>query len=193
MNALTFQTRRPYNIANEIETEGTATMNAKTETKDLFAELIAEQKALQERLNAAANAKRDEIRLQIQQLATLLNTDVVSFLTDIFKADFEAVEAVAQAAREAAAAQAAATVATVKTRKPRAPNGSVAPKTPKVAPQFAHPENAELTWSGRGREPKWFTDFVAKGGNAADLEISEEALAAWKVANNFVEPAAATA
>lgn len=29
-----------------------------------------------------------------------------------------------------------------------------------VKPQFAHPENPALTWSGRGRTPSWVLDYV---------------------------------
>lgn len=29
-----------------------------------------------------------------------------------------------------------------------------------VKPQFAHPENPGLTWSGRGRTPSWVLDYV---------------------------------
>jgi DNA-binding protein H-NS len=41
-----------------------------------------------------------------------------------------------------------------------------------VAAKYAHPENASMTWSGRGRAPKWIADLEAKGGNRADYSIS---------------------
>jgi len=31
---------------------------------------------------------------------------------------------------------------------------------PKVAPKYANPENPGETWSGRGREPKWFSEYI---------------------------------
>ena len=39
-------------------------------------------------------------------------------------------------------------------------------------PKYAHPENANLTWSGRGRQPKWFKEAIASGQLADDLLIS---------------------
>lgn len=44
--------------------------------------------------------------------------------------------------------------------------------TAKVAlpAKYAHPENPSLTWSGRGRKPKWFIEALEAG-------VSEEALA----------------
>jgi DNA-binding protein H-NS len=41
-----------------------------------------------------------------------------------------------------------------------------------VAAKYAHPENASMTWSGRGRAPKWIADLEAKGGNRADYAIA---------------------
>jgi DNA-binding protein H-NS len=39
------------------------------------------------------------------------------------------------------------------------------------AAKYRHPENATLTWSGRGRKPKWFTDAVEAGTSADSLLI----------------------
>ena len=44
--------------------------------------------------------------------------------------------------------------------------------TIKAAPKYAHPENSERTWSGRGRQPTWFKEAVEAGTDAADLLIS---------------------
>jgi len=38
--------------------------------------------------------------------------------------------------------------------------------------KYRHPENPALTWSGRGRKPKWLVDALAAGQTAADLAIS---------------------
>ncbi|MFQ6550593.1 H-NS family nucleoid-associated regulatory protein [Aestuariibius sp. 2305UL40-4] len=32
-----------------------------------------------------------------------------------------------------------------------------------AAPKYRHPENPEVTWSGRGRQPKWIKDALADG------------------------------
>ena len=37
--------------------------------------------------------------------------------------------------------------------------------------KYRHPENFELTWSGRGRTPKWIADHEANGGNREDYAI----------------------
>ena len=40
-----------------------------------------------------------------------------------------------------------------------------------VAPKYAHPENPSITWSGRGRKPKWFEEALADGKSEDDLKI----------------------
>ena len=32
-----------------------------------------------------------------------------------------------------------------------------------IPPKYAHPNNPALTWSGRGKAPKWLTDLQAQG------------------------------
>jgi DNA-binding protein H-NS len=43
-------------------------------------------------------------------------------------------------------------------------------RTP-VAPKYAHPENMSITWSGRGRKPKWVEAALGAGQSMADLAI----------------------
>ena len=43
-------------------------------------------------------------------------------------------------------------------------------RAPAVA-KYRHPENAALTWSGRGRKPLWLVDALAAGKSATELEI----------------------
>lgn len=38
-------------------------------------------------------------------------------------------------------------------------------------PKYRHPENASLSWSGRGRKPQWFSDWLNAGKSANDLKI----------------------
>lgn len=38
-------------------------------------------------------------------------------------------------------------------------------------PKYRHPENPDLTWSGRGRRPDWVKDILAKGGSLEDHAI----------------------
>lgn len=43
-------------------------------------------------------------------------------------------------------------------------------RTPGVA-KYRHPENPEVTWTGRGRKPKWIVDHISMGKPIEDLEI----------------------
>jgi DNA-binding protein H-NS len=40
-----------------------------------------------------------------------------------------------------------------------------------VAAKYRHPEEPSLTWSGRGRQPKWVAEFLANGGKLESLAI----------------------
>lgn len=43
-------------------------------------------------------------------------------------------------------------------------------RAPAVA-KYRHPENAALTWSGRGRKPHWFADHVNAGKGPSELAV----------------------
>ncbi|UGA37662.1 H-NS histone family protein [Chromobacterium haemolyticum] len=38
--------------------------------------------------------------------------------------------------------------------------------------RYAHPAEPLLTWTGRGRKPVWVQEWLAAGGQLADLEVS---------------------
>ncbi|MBP2667060.1 MAG: histone family protein [Firmicutes bacterium] len=40
-----------------------------------------------------------------------------------------------------------------------------------VAIKFRHPQDATLTWTGRGRRPKWAEAFLAAGGTMEQLAV----------------------
>lgn len=40
-----------------------------------------------------------------------------------------------------------------------------------VAPRYRHPQQAELQWTGRGRQPKWVKEWVEGGKSIDDLRI----------------------
>jgi len=40
-----------------------------------------------------------------------------------------------------------------------------------TAAKYRHPENPELTWSGRGRQPQWIKDLIEAGGDKEDYRI----------------------
>ena len=37
--------------------------------------------------------------------------------------------------------------------------------------KYRHPENPALTWSGRGRKPRWFADALAAGKTEDELAL----------------------
>lgn len=59
--------------------------------------------------------------------------------------------------------------------------GDTAPKTktrkaktgPKAAsvPKYRNPENADQTWTGKGRQPEWFKSAIAAGKSPETMEI----------------------
>jgi DNA-binding protein H-NS len=43
---------------------------------------------------------------------------------------------------------------------------------PPRPPKYRHPENPDVTWTGRGRQPQWFKDAVEAGTDPDDMLIS---------------------
>ena len=41
----------------------------------------------------------------------------------------------------------------------------------KLPPKYRHPENPEITWSGKGRQPGWYREAIEAGKTAGELEI----------------------
>lgn len=41
----------------------------------------------------------------------------------------------------------------------------------KGAAKFAHPEDASLTWSGKGKRPRWLNEWLASGKSMDDLKV----------------------
>ncbi|MFC3571351.1 H-NS histone family protein [Paracoccus sp. TOH] len=41
----------------------------------------------------------------------------------------------------------------------------------KVAPKYANPEDPSLTWTGRGRKPRWVQEALDSGKKLEELEI----------------------
>jgi len=44
---------------------------------------------------------------------------------------------------------------------------------PKGEPKFRNPEDPSITWSGRGRHPRWVNDLLAAGKTIDDFRIAE--------------------
>jgi len=38
-------------------------------------------------------------------------------------------------------------------------------------PKYAHPENPDQTWTGRGRRPRWLEDALNKGRSLEDMAL----------------------
>ena len=48
----------------------------------------------------------------------------------------------------------------------------VKPARAPAAAKYRHPENAALTWSGRGRQPLWFVAALDAGKSPEDLAVN---------------------
>lgn len=42
----------------------------------------------------------------------------------------------------------------------------------KLPPKYRHPEDDSVTWSGRGRQPKWIAAWLADGNDLSELAIN---------------------
>lgn len=49
--------------------------------------------------------------------------------------------------------------------------GGKKPKKAKAPAKYKNPADASQTWSGRGRQPAWFKDALAKGKSPKDLAV----------------------
>ncbi|ASJ74627.1 hypothetical protein IMCC3135_22785 [Granulosicoccus antarcticus IMCC3135] len=47
----------------------------------------------------------------------------------------------------------------------------VAAKRGKVAPKYRNPEDSDMTWTGRGKQPIWVRDYLAAGGTLESITI----------------------
>jgi DNA-binding protein H-NS len=48
----------------------------------------------------------------------------------------------------------------------------VKPTRAPAAAKYSHPENAAVTWSGRGRKPLWFVTAVEAGKSPEDMAVN---------------------
>jgi DNA-binding protein H-NS len=56
-------------------------------------------------------------------------------------------------------------------RDPREPRLRIRRPYPKVQPKFRNPHAPSITWSGRGKQPRWVTELLAKGENLEKLRV----------------------
>ena len=48
--------------------------------------------------------------------------------------------------------------------------GNVRAHSP-VAVKYRHPDNKDLAWTGRGRQPKWMVEYLESGGTLEELHV----------------------
>ena len=53
----------------------------------------------------------------------------------------------------------------------KSPKASKAKKD-KAAPKYRHPHDETMTWSGNGKRPKWFKDWIDAGNDPTRLLIA---------------------
>lgn len=58
------------------------------------------------------------------------------------------------------------------TRAPRAAKKTGNRKLGKVAPKYRDPANEGNTWSGRGRQPRWLSEYTSNGRNLDEFRIA---------------------
>lgn len=80
-------------------------------------------------------------------------------------------EEVKRKIREMAAAVGLEVSFRVKGKAEEAPRASL--RRGKVAPKYRHPENPELTWSGRGQMPRWLGELVEAGHDREEFRIRD--------------------
>ncbi|WP_430463668.1 H-NS family nucleoid-associated regulatory protein [Tabrizicola sp.] len=49
--------------------------------------------------------------------------------------------------------------------------GKLVGKRKRASVKYRHPDNATLTWTGRGRQPRWVKLLLSSGGSLSDLLI----------------------
>lgn len=54
---------------------------------------------------------------------------------------------------------------------PRSAKGKTARKRKPVAVKYRHPEQDDLTWTGRGRKPRWVSKWLDEGKALAALAV----------------------
>ena len=59
--------------------------------------------------------------------------------------------------------------------KPRKPRKKISKARAKVPPKYAHPDDPEKTWTGRGRNPLWVNELLDSGKSVDDLLIDPSA------------------
>lgn len=106
-----------------------------------FSDLLGQMNALKEQLNSQAQERVDAIKAELEEISEVTGKSIPQLL----------------------GINAGASSTGGKGR-------SASGKSPSAA-KYRHPENSEMTYSGRGRKPGWFQEFLDKGGKEEELLI----------------------
>lgn len=121
-----------------------------------------------QKLSAACNVYH-ELDDAMKDLDAMSLDELKSLQKDVAKA-IEGYEkrqrAIAMAEAEKAARQHGFSLAELTAMKA----GGAKQKNP---PKYVHPENPEMTWTGRGRKPKWINEALEKGKSLDDFLIAK--------------------
>ena len=111
---------------------------------------------------------KTELKTMTRKELEKLKADVDKALTKIAETDKKAALAAAEKAAAAHGFSLAEITGGVVQSKPR--KTKTGPKT-QSAPKYKNPENAEQTWTGKGRKPDWFKAAIAAGTTPDAMEI----------------------
>ncbi|WP_018607875.1 H-NS family nucleoid-associated regulatory protein [Uliginosibacterium gangwonense] len=122
---------------------------------------LSELRRLQARVEAEISRRTDTTKRDLLKKVQKMASDAGVSLEDLIDSKPAAKAAGAKRGRKPKAAVAA----------PTAPVRGK--KKGKVAPQYRHPDDASLQWTGRGRKPQWVAEQLATGKSMDDLKISK--------------------
>jgi DNA-binding protein H-NS len=125
-------------------------------------ELKAKLATLDEKLTEL-NAERAQIETELKEAERALKQSALNEILEKMKAHGIDKSEIAESL--------GLTVAEPKKRKARAEKGAVAKKE-KGVPKYRSSDNA-MTWTGKGRKPRWVQDYLDIGGDLESLLIKE--------------------
>lgn len=123
----------------------------------------------QAKLRKSTLKKRKPIAEVRAQLSSVANGQGYS-IEELFGGSATSTRVAKAPAKAAKTDKAAKTAKSAKTAKTSVRKGR---KLGKVAPKYRNTSNADETWSGRGKTPRWMSALVAKGKKPEDFLIKK--------------------
>lgn len=108
-----------------------------------FSDLLDQMNAIKDQLNNQAQERVEAIKAELQEISEVTGKSIPQLL------------GISTGAQSSAS-------------QGRSASSGKAP----IAAKYKHPENPELTYSGRGRKPGWFVEYIENGGKEEDLLIN---------------------